>query len=383
MTETSPAVKDKAPAAAPAQRRHSWPRRHPWLSLSAILIALAALYWGLLASDRYVSETHLVVDRSELPGAPSGDLSALFGGSSRSSQDMAILRDHLRSVDMLKKLEAKLKLRAHYSDKSRDLLSRLWRTDASQEFFHAHYLARTGIDIDEQAGVLRIRAQAYDAATAQAIARTLVTEGEDFLNDMAHKLAREQVTFLEQQVSSAAQRALDTRRAMVDYQNRSGLLSPQATAESLSAIVARIEGQLSELKARRGALLGYLSADAPDVAQLNLQIGALEKQLAIEQRRLTSPKGGTLNRSVEEFQRLEAEAAFAQEVYKTALAGLERGRVEAVRKLKKVSVLQSPTLAEYPLEPARAYNLLVFALAVLALSGIGHLLAAIVRDHQD
>ena len=77
------------------------------------------------------------------------------------------------------------------------------------------------------------------------------------------------------------------------------------------------------------------------------------------------------------------EAGFAQDVYKTSLVALENGRVEAIRKLKKVSVLQSPTLAEYPLEPRRIYNIFVFALAVLALAGIAHLLAAIVRDHQD
>jgi capsular polysaccharide transport system permease protein len=378
------ALQPPLPANAAKQQRGGLRvvRRYPLLLVSALLVLLACVYWGLLASDRYVSEAHLVVDRAEAPSVQANDLASVFMGS-RSNNDLLVLRDHLRSVDMLQKLDGKLKLRAHYSDKRRDLLSRMWFADASQEFFHDHYLSRTSIELDELAGVLRIRAQSYDAAMAQAVARTLIEEGELFLNELAHRLAREQVAFLEQQVAKSAERAMQTRRGLLAYQNTTGMISPQAKAESLSAITAKLEAQISELKARRSAMQGYLSPDAPDVAQLSLQIGALERQLKLEQDRLASPKGSTLNRNVEEFQRLELEAGFAQDVYKTSLVALENGRVEAIRKLKKVSVLQSPTLAEYPLEPRRIYNIFIFALAVLALAGIAHLLAAIVRDHQD
>jgi hypothetical protein len=53
--------------------------------------------------------------------------------------------------------------------------------------------------------------------------------------------------------------------------------------------------------------------------QLNQQIAAIEKQIAQEQARLAAPSGKTLNATIEEFQRLEMEAGFAQDVYKTAL----------------------------------------------------------------
>ena len=364
-------------------RKRVWLLRHPILVGSVVLTLLAAVYWGLIASDRYVSDAHVVVDRTDLQASTSMDFATLVTGG-RNNHDLMLLRDHLRSVDMLLKLDAQLKLKAHYSDPKRDPLSRMWFSDASQEFFYQHFLSRTSIEIDEQAGILRIRAQAYDAPMAQAIAQGLLREGEAFMNEIAHRLARDQVAFLEQQVAKSGEKALQTRRALLAFQNTSGLISPQAKAETLVAIAGRLEGQISELKARRSAMLGYLSTNSPDVAQLTLQIEALERQMAQEQARLASPKGGSvLNRQIEEFQRLELEAGFAQDVYKTSLVALERGRVEAGRTLKKVSVVQSPTLAEYPLEPRRIYNILVFGLTVLALAGIAHLLAAIVRDHQD
>ena len=130
-------------------------------------------------------------------------------------------------------------------------------------------------------------------------------------------------------------------------------------------------------------MLGYLSPKAPEIAQLTLQIGAFERQLREEQARLASPKGSTLSRTVEEFQRMQMEAEFAQDLYKNALAALEKGRLEAIRTLKKVSVLQSPTRPQYPLEPRRIYNITVFAISVFVLAGIIQMLIAIIRDHRD
>ncbi|MBL8394658.1 MAG: chain-length determining protein [Candidatus Accumulibacter sp.] len=352
------------------------------LQVALVAILLAVVYWGVIASDRYVSEAMVVVDRTELGGGQAMDFASLFAGS-RNDHELMLLRDHLRSVDMLHKLEAKLQLRTHYSDWKRDPISRMWFDDAEEEFFHRHYLSRISIDLDDTSGVLRIKSQAYTPRMANEITATLVEEGERFMNDIAHKLARDQVDFLEKQVGEMSERVLTTRRALVDFQNAKGFLSPQAAAETLTSIVSRLEGELTQLKASRETMLGYLSPTAPDVAQINLQISAIETQLRAEKARLTSPKGGTLNRTVEEYQRLEMEAMFAQDVYKTALTALEKGRIEATRNLKKVSIVQSPTLPQYPLEPRRIYNIVVFALTVLVLAGIVQLLAAIIRDHQD
>ncbi|MES2944307.1 MAG: chain-length determining protein, partial [Pseudomonadota bacterium] len=278
------------------------------LLLAAFLAIVGAImYWGLIASDRYVSEAHIVVDRTDIQSSATVDFSSLISGG-RGHQDMFLLRDHLRSVDMLQKLQASLDLRSHYSDRQRDILSRLWSADASQESFHGHFLSRTSIEVDELAGVLVIKAQAYDAATAQKIAKSLISEGELFLNGMAHQLAREQVIFLEQQVAQSNAKNMAARKSLVAYQNSTGMISPVSQAEALTSITSRFEGQISDLQARRTGMLGYLSATAPDVAQLNLQISALESQLATEKKRLASPTGMTLNRNIEEFQRLEAEA---------------------------------------------------------------------------
>jgi capsular polysaccharide transport system permease protein len=345
-------------------------------------ILLTAIYWGFLASERYVSEAHVVVDHAEFGGGANIDFSALISGN-RGSQDLMLLRDHLLSVDILNKLDARLDLRSHYSDRKRDLVSRMWFKDASQEFFHSHYLSRVSIEMDDLSGVLRISAQGYSPETAYAITTLLVEEGEKFMNEMGHRIAREQVTFLEKQVAEMGERLVQTRQTVLKFQNSKGIVSPQGKIENLSAIVSRIESQLIELQGKRETMLGYLSPKAPDVVRTNMEITALEKQLVLENARLASLEGQTLNRTLEEYQRLEMEAKFAQDVYQTTLVALEKGRLEATRTLKKVSIVQSPTVPQYPNEPRRVYNIFLFALSTLVLIGIVHLLAAIIRDHKD
>ena len=354
------------------------------LGIAIIVSLLAAVYWLVIASDRYVSDAHIIIERTDLAGGQSMDFSSLLGGSiSGSRADQLLLRDHLLSVDMLKKIDSALNLRAHYSDKHRDPLSRMWFQNTPIEKFYLYYLSRVNIEFDDYAGVLIIKAQAYDPKTAHTITTQLVQEGERFMNETAHNLAQEQVAFLEKQVAEMNVRVMQARQAVLNYQNKQGLVSPQATTENIAGIIAKLEADRTGLETQLSANLAYLVPNHPSIVQINQQIEAVKKQILQEQTKLASTKGNTLNSAVEEFQRLEMEAAFTQDVYKTALVALEKGRIEATRTIKKVSVPQKPTLPEYPVEPRRLYNTLVFFLIAMLLAGVAHLLTAIVRDHKD
>lgn len=357
-------------------------RRNRIIGAAVIASLLAAVYWLAIASDRYVSETHVIVLSTNLAGGQSMDFASLMGVSGSRAEQL-LLRDYLLSKDMLKKLDAALDLRTHYSDWHRDPLSRMWFRDASIEWFHRYFLSRVSIEFDDYAGVMVIKAQGYDPKTAHAITTLLVREGEQVMNDMAHSLAQEQVDFMEEQSARMYERAMHTRQVVLDFQNEKGLVSPQATVENMASIVARLEAERVELETRRSALQAYLVPDHPSIVQLNQQIGAVGKQIIQEQAKLASPKGQSLNRTVEEFQRLQMEAVFAQDVYKIAQVAMEKGRIEAIRTIKKVTVIRAPTLPESSMEPRRFYNTLVFMLVAMLLAGVAHLLTAIVRDHKD
>jgi capsular polysaccharide transport system permease protein len=354
-------------------------KRHRLWQAAGVLIILFTLYWGLFAAKRYVSESHIVVENLQPPQA--ADLSTLISGSPQ-NKDILLLKDYLLSADMLRVLDARLDLRTHYTD-SYDVLSRMLYRNIQFEWFLGHYQGRTEAEFDEYSGLLLVRAQAYTPEMAHAIAKTMVEEGERFMNELARNLAREQVTFAEREVVEVNKRLLAARQALLAFQAKHGLSSPTATLENLSAVAGRFESELSSLQARRRALESYLAPGAPDLIEINSQINAVEQQLKSERMRLVASNGRSLNRVAEEYDRLLLEATFQQDVYRTALAALEKARIDATRTLRKVSVIQVPTLPEYSMEPARIYNITLFLIGTLLLAGILNLLIIIVREHRD
>ncbi len=355
-----------------------------WAAAFAFFVAMA-VYWLVLASDRYVSTAHIVIQRTDLStGAPAGDLASLIGGGSGANRaDQLMMRDYLLSVGLLQKLDKELDLRSHFSHWRRDPFSKFLFADAPIEWLHRYYLSRVSVELSDYDGILVVNAQGYTPEMSKAISEKLVFEGEAFMNNVANSLAQTQVDFLEKQVIQMHDQLLSARQNLLDYQNKKGLASPMAAAESTVAILAKLQTSLTDLQTQKSALQSYLVASHPSVVQLNQQIAAVEKQILQEQAKLASPTGKPLNQTVEEYQRLEMQATFADAVYRTALSALERGRIEATRTIKKISVVQPPTLPEYPLEPRRIYNTLVALMIALLLAGIAHLLWAVVQDHKD
>lgn len=361
-----------------------WLLAKPLRTITSVACVCVATYWLAIASDRYVSESRLIIQSTNLHSGTAIDLGSLISGSAGGNRaDQLLLREHLRSPDMAEKLDAALALREHYGTNG-DWFSRMWQgANASREDFHAHYLRRVQVEFDEFAGVLVLQSQAYAPDKAQRMTRMLVQEGERFMNQMAHAIAQDQVTFLEGQVQALNNKVQTSRRALLEFQEKKGLISPEAAAQVIASIVAGLQSQMVDLQAQRSAMQAYLVADNPNIVLLNQRIQALEKQIAQEQAKLAAPGGQTLNRTAEAFAQLELQAKFDLDMYKTALTALEQGRLEATRTLKKVSVLQQPNLPQEATQPQRLYTASIWVITLLLLAGVVHLLLAIVRDHRD
>jgi capsular polysaccharide transport system permease protein len=208
-------------------------------------------------------------------------------------------------------------------------------------------------------------------------------EGERYMNQIGNELAEVQVKFLTSQVTAAQERFQRASNNLLVFQNQKGLVSPQATAESISGIIAKLEAQRTDIQTQLASLPTSLVPNHPNILMLKQTLEAVERQIAKERAKLASPAGKMLNYTVEEFHRMQMEVNFTQDIYKTALVGLETGRMDATRTLKKVSVLQAPVLPEYPMEPRRIYNTVVTLLSGVLLAGIVKLLESIVLDHLD
>ncbi len=355
-------------------------KKQPHWALALVAIMAVAFYWFAWAADRYVSRATVVLESPHIAPPEINFSNMLKAGGS--NNDLLLLREHLLSVDMLKTVQQTLPFREHYGQNG-DLFSRLTDIDAPIEALHKYYRKRVSVELDEYAGVLNIKVQAFNPEFAHAMAQLLLSAGEAHMNNMGQRLAEEQVRFLEHQVERLEQRLDEARGMLLAYQNEHGLVSPIHTVESLNQVVATLEGELARGQARYNAAQSYQSTRSAELVQIKSELSALQQQIEKERNRLAQAAGNALNRISSEYQTLELKAQFAQQTYSSALAALENTRIEAARKLKQVSVLQSPLLPEYATEPERLYNTSIFAIITLFLAFIANMIMLIIRDHRD
>lgn len=358
-------------------------RRSSLLAGAAVFSLLAAVYWLVIASDRYVSEADIIVQRTDSAAHAIPDLSSLLAGdTSGNRHDQLIMREYLLSRDVAASLDKELHLTDHFAAWTNDPLSRLAFANSPDDFYE-YYKSRVSVEYDEYSGVLVIRSQAFSPEMAQKMTQHLVAAGEKFMNKTAQDLAKGQVAYLEGQVENLNRKAIEARQAVIDYQNRTGVASPAEEAQAIGGIIAQLEAQKTQLQTELAAKKAFLVDSHPVVVQLEQQIQATSGQIEKESQRLAAPQGGRLNSKVEEIGRLEAHAKFAEDVYRSAVTALEQLRFESTRTIKTLSVIQPPNLPQNAELPERLRETLIYALLAFLLAGVLQLIVMIVKDHRD
>jgi len=345
---------------------------------------LAILYYAFLAADRYVSEAKITVRQSG--DAASADISGIAlmmaGVNTGSREETLYLRDYIYSLDMLKHLDAKFNLRKAYESKKIDPLFRLYG-GTSQEWFLRYYRNRVEVVFDNLTGLLSVRVQAFDPGLAQQVNAEILAQSERFVNEISHRMAREQMAFAETEMLKARERYQTAKNRLIAFQNKHKVLDPQAQAQATATLSAQLESEIAHMEAELKTLTGYLQENAPQVAMVRNQIAALKAQLDKERGKVASQNGGRLNSLASEFQNLALEAGFAEDAYKASLTAMETTRIEASRKLKSLVVVETPARAETAVYPERLYNLATLLVILVLVYGIARLLIATIQDHRD
>ncbi|WP_444892859.1 hypothetical protein ACJJIE_21025 [Microbulbifer sp. TRSA001] len=347
-----------------------------------ILMAGYYLFW---VSERYVSNTQLIVKDSVSSQAASPALGFLIPGMSADNQDAFLVVNYIQSLDMALYLDETLYLSDYYRSTSHDIFSRL-ASDATQEDYLKYYRDHIGVIHNEATGIITIEMQAFDPAFAKRLVETVIQKSEDFVNEISNQLADKQVAFVKSEVDLAQAKLRSTKQEILDFQNSHKVVSPEELTKGISTIIQGLEARLAEQRANLTAAKSYLNADSSQVVSMQADIDALENQIEIEKVRLVGigeEEGEQrLNFLGAHFQNLELDLQFATDAYAASLKALETARMEASGKLKHLMVVTQPSLAEKAEYPHKLYNLASLGIILLMLYGIGKMLVVTIRDHR-
>jgi len=352
------------------------------LWLVALPTLLTALYYLVIASDIFVSETHFTV-RTHGASAPTDLLSGLVSGGSSNvaQQDIAILADYINSRDILDALQAKLDLRAHFSAATVDFYAALAK-DATEEDFLNYFRKRVAISVDDTSGIVTLKTKAFSREVAKAMAQEVLLLSEQLINTISLQITEDSLRFAREELQIAETRLQQTTAALTRFRNLTNTVDPTEKTGAVLGIITGLESQLAAARTELSELRSYMRENNAQVAALKTRIQALQQQIVQENERLTGEEQAKLSSLLQEYEQLQLDKQLAHEFYTSTLASLESARIDALRKQLYLVNFVTPKLADDAIEPERLWNTLTVFIVTLLAFIILNLLWATVKDHM-
>ena len=345
-----------------------------------LITFLAFLYFTLIASSRYES-TAIIGVKSTNTAADTSSLIPIIGLTSSSKEDIMYLKEYINSYDMLNILQSKINIKSMYN-KNIDY-ELLYNDLDTKEGFLNYYQQRIDISYDDITGLLTIKTQAFNQENAKLIADTILKESENFINEISHKIAREQMEFANNELQKIQNKLNEAQNEIMIFQNKNAVLDPLTQAQAQVGIANQIQSKIIEKEVELSTLESYLNPNTPQVKALKSEINALKAQLNNEKNKLTSSDNKEkLNNLAIDFANLQFKLKFAEDAYKIALTTYEKARLDATKKLKQLVIISSPTIPTKSIYPNIFFDTLSVFLILGLIFGIAKFTYSIIEEHR-
>ncbi|HQR04668.1 MAG: hypothetical protein JSR19_05695 [Proteobacteria bacterium] len=355
-----------------------------FLVTTVIPTSLAIFYFGLIASDVYVSESRFIVrSPAQQVSSPLGMLFKGATGFSKADDDSYAIQEYILSRDALKSIEDELHLHKAFASSKVDMISRFGAIDWDNSFeaLYLYYQKKVSVQLDSASSIITLTTRAFTADDAGNMNQKLLDLAENFVNRLNERAHQDQVRFATAEVMDAEKKAQTAAMALAHYRNRKGVIDP----EKESMIPLQQIGKLQEeLIATKGQILQLekFARDNPQLPMLRQKATMLESEIQIETSRVAGGDTSLAGKAVE-YQRFALEREFADKMLASAMNTLEQARNEAQRKQLYLERIARPVVPDKAMEPHRMRNVLATLLVGLILWGILSILVAGVKEHHD
>ncbi|MBK1970585.1 chain-length determining protein [Brevundimonas diminuta] len=374
----------------PTNTSDSTKRKHwyfePRVVAFGIIVALptlvAACYYLLIASPRYVSESHFVVQRAG-QGSPAALGLALSGvGLNTTSSDAFIVHEYIRSRSSLEYLKTKFNIDKVFSPPSSDPLSRAippWGSKTNESQYKGIQRFIT-VGYDSTTGISTIRVEAFDPRHAQAINLALLEGGEDVVNSMNERASASAVEEARKTVAESTERLQHAQDALTSFRNNQHFVTPEMTATEHSEIIGRLSGEIATLEAQVRQTRTEAS-DSPLLPTLQRRLEAYRAQLEQERAKVAG-NAGSLAPKLGVYEELVFERDLASRGLTAANLAYENARIDARRQHLFLDRVVNPDRPDKAIQPKRLISILTILASCLLIYGCGYLIWAGMREHS-
>jgi capsular polysaccharide transport system permease protein len=359
------------------------PRLSPILMGTVIVpTLLASIYYGLIASDIYISEARFIVRSPQRP-VQAGFLGSFLQstGFSHSQDDTYAVQDFITSRDALRQLDQKLSLGKRFSQPDVDLLSRFgalgW--DKSFEMLYRYYRKHVSVEYDSTASISTLRVSAFSGEDAKRINDLLLGMSEQLVNQMSDRSRQDIIRYAQGEVDEAERHATEAALALAAFRNRNAVVDPEKQSSFQLQQISKLQEELIGTRTQV-AQLKAVSPDSPQIMVLQTKIDTLQAAIDAETAKVAGDSG-SLSGKAAAYERVALQREFADKQLGIALAALETARNEAQHQQLYLERIVQPNLPDAALEPRRFRSVVTVLLLGLLAWGVLTLLVASIREH--
>jgi capsular polysaccharide transport system permease protein len=344
---------------------------------------VSIIYFGLLASDVYISESRFVV-RAPEKSSPTG-LGAILqtAGFSNATDEVSAAQSYAVSRDALRAINKGGAFEKAYTRPSISIVDRFNPLGLSNSFeaLYRYFQGRVTLQNDPTTSITTLTVRAYTPEDASRFNEQLLELSEATVNRLNLRGRQDLVRFAQSEVEQAKTRATQAAVALAAYRKRSGIVDPGKQADVQMQMVSNLQDRLIQARTQLAQLEKY-APENPQIPVVRTQIAAIQQQIEGEEAKVTG-NPSSLARSAVEFQRLTVENDFATQQLAAALASLEQARNEARKKQAYVERVVQPNVPDAPMEPRRLRGIFTTLVLSLIAYGILRMLLAGVKEHAQ
>lgn len=366
-------------------QRQSRVAKHRWLALFVGLpTLLAGVYYGLIASPIYVSQSSFVIKSPGQKAAPTLSLANLIqtsGFSAGQEQTKEVLQ-YIRSRSAVRDLDAQIDVRASFSKRGADFLSRFPRPfgDSSFESLYRYYGSMVGANLDEESGLAVLEVRAFTPRDAYGLNARLLNLSEALVNRLNQRAEGRGIAEAEQRVAQAEARVRNARIALSAYRNQTQLLDPAKQATGVLDVSNKLVSEQAALQAQLD-LMQRVAPLNPAIPALRTRIVAVGREVAAQNGRAVGTPTGIASK-LGAYENLQVEQEFATQMLTAANATLETARGEAQKQQFYLERVVEPNKPDDSTLPQRLKKVLIVFGASLCLYFIGWMLIVGILEHS-
>lgn len=342
----------------------------------------AIIYFGIFASDIYVSESQFLVRASDKQ-TPTG-LGVLLksSGLGSASEEISATESYAKSRDALQGLNKNRSIERAFSRTDISAFDRFNPLGRKSSFEDLYRYFQKHVEVEQITGstITKLTVRAYNANDAYQINSRLLELSESLVNRLNQRSRSDLISFAENEVKEAGARATSAALALARYRNTQGVVDPDKQAVVQLQMVSKLQDELISTKSQLAELQAF-AAQNSQVPVLNVRARELREQIDSELGKAAGDRK-SFSSVVVEFQRKQMESQLADRQLAMAMASLADAKNEARRKQIYVERIVAPNKPDEATEPRRLRGIAATIILGLVAWGIFTMLIAGVREHN-